>query len=60
MRKSGESWAIASVTTESGIRSSASISADRRPVEECFSAAASCQSSMSSPKPSWGWRCFLR
>jgi hypothetical protein len=47
MRKSSGIACSASLTSESGRWSSASVSADRSPVDVCDSARASCQSSMS-------------
>jgi hypothetical protein len=44
----------------SGRRSSASVSADRRPTEVCDSLAASCQSVISSVGAWIGWRCLRR
>ena len=59
-RKSSGSRCRASLTSLSGRCSSASASADFRPVEECDSARASCQSSTSSAIDCCGSRCFLR
>ncbi|SLI74571.1 Uncharacterised protein [Mycobacteroides abscessus subsp. abscessus] len=46
--------------SSSGSASSASTSAERRPVEVCSAVAASCQSVISSVGYWAGWRCFLR
>ncbi len=59
-RKSGERSANASVTTLSGIRSSASVSADRSPRAVCDASRASCQSSTSGVSATFGERCCLR
>ncbi|CAM5252268.1 hypothetical protein SCALM49S_01260 [Streptomyces californicus] len=56
---SGIAWS-ADFTSESGRWSRAWDSAERRPVDMCDSARASCQSSISSAALRWGSRCFLR
>jgi hypothetical protein len=44
----------------SGSRSSASVSAERRPTDVCDSDEASCQSEISSVGACTGWRCLRR
>src|SRR3954447_9477963 len=58
-KSSGSCWR-ASLTSLSGRCSRASASADFRPLEECDSARATCQSSTSSAMDCCGSRCFLR
>ncbi len=56
---SGMDWS-ASFTSLSGRWSRATASAERRPVDMCDSARASCQSSISSAPVRCGSRCFFR